>query len=125
MSFPSEGLGELCVTSPFTGLHKISPGLHSIKYLPLSVCVTKFSLHPSDSLHHLFRREIKTLTLMKCSPNSTPQSGMNSYSKSNLKKKNSNANVSVKKSGLCFDLTAHFMSFNKIELASNYMHFWT
>jgi len=89
MSFPSEGLGELCVTSPFTRLHKISPGLYSIKCLLLSVCVTKFSLHPSDSLHHLFWREIRTLRVMKCSPtgNSTPQSGINSYSKSNLKKK--------------------------------------
>ena len=87
MSFPSEGLGELCVTSPFTRLHKISPGLHSIKCMLLSVCVTKFSLHPSDSLHHLFWREIRTLKIMKCSPNSTPQSDINSYSKSNLKKK--------------------------------------
>ena len=67
--------------------------MHSIRCMPIFNKLPKVSLCPSCKLHHHFWQEIRTINVMKCPSNSSPQADINSNPNPNLKDKlNTDAN---------------------------------
>ena len=76
----------------------------------------------SRRLHYRVWREIRTMKVIRCPPSSSPQGDINSNRNPNLKDKpNTNANPKVITSWFMLRLTGHFVTFIKVEHASDYV----
>ena len=64
---------------------EICSGFHSIGCMQILLNVTKCPLNPSSELHHHFWRGIRTIKVIQCPPNSSPQEDVNSNFNPNLK----------------------------------------
>ena len=86
----------------------------------------KLSRHPSCKLNHHFWQDIRTIKVIKCPSNYNPWRDINSNPNPSLTDNpNTTLTLKLQRGGLRLDLAGHFVTFSKIERASNYVHVWT